>query len=215
MLFPAADATIIDVWHVSGLRGTGSDTYAVSNLFVPHERSVVRDDPSERRHPGSLYCFPLGSLYASGFAGVALGIARSTLDAFVELARGKVPRGNKQVLRDNAVIQSQVAKAEADLRSARLFLLASLDQIWRAVGRAGSITLDQRVLIRLAATYAIHQAKQVVDTAYHAAGGTAILARAGHHVSLAPAIRLGPSRGGASRKPPPGIGAWDWVELTV
>jgi alkylation response protein AidB-like acyl-CoA dehydrogenase len=85
-----------------------------------------------------------------------------------------VPRGNKQVLRDNAVIQSQVAKAEADLRSARLFLLASRDQIRRAVGRAGSITLDQRVLICLAATYAIHQAKQVVDTAYHAAGGTAI-----------------------------------------
>ena len=64
--------------------------------------------------------------------------------------------------------------AEARLLSARLFLMASLDEIWREVGRVGSLTLDQRVLMRLAATYAIHQAKEVVDAAYHAAGATAI-----------------------------------------
>ena len=65
----------MDVWHVSGLKGTGSDAFTVSDLFVPHEYSISRDDPAERRQPGPLYCFPTGSLYASGFAGVALGIA--------------------------------------------------------------------------------------------------------------------------------------------
>ena len=35
MLFPAASAAIIDVWHVSGLRGTASDAFTVSDLFVP------------------------------------------------------------------------------------------------------------------------------------------------------------------------------------
>ncbi len=174
MLFPATSATMKDIWHVIGLRGTGSDAFSVSDLFVPRERSVARDDPSERRHPGLLYCFSSGSLYASGFAGIALGIARSTLDAFVDLAQDKTPRGFKRPLRDNAVVQSQVAVAEAKLRSARLFLMASLEDIWREVGRAGSLTLDQRILIRLSATYAIHQAKEVVDTAYHAAGATAI-----------------------------------------
>ena len=174
MLFPATSATLIDVWHVIGLKGTGSDSFAVSDLFVPHEHSVSRDDPSERRQLGPLYCFTSGNLYASGFAGVALGIARSTLDAFVDLAKDKTPRGFTRPLRDNAVIQSQVAQAEARLRSARLFLMASLDEIWREVGRVGSLTLDQRVLMRLAATYAIHQAKEVVDAAYHAAGATAI-----------------------------------------
>ena len=174
MLFPATQTEIIDVWHVSGLRGTGSDAFAVSDLFVPHERAVSRDDPAERHAPGPLYCFPLGSLYASGFAGVALGIARTSLDALIGLALEKTPRGYKRPLRDNAVIQAQVGRAEAQLRSARMFLLGSLDEIWSAVGRSGVLTVDQRMTIRLAATYAIHEAKEVVDMAHHAAGATAI-----------------------------------------
>jgi alkylation response protein AidB-like acyl-CoA dehydrogenase len=176
MLFPATSATMLDVWHVIGLKGTGSDSFSVSDLFVPDEHSVARDDPSERRHSGPLYCFTTGSLFAAGFAGVALGIARRTLEAFVDLAKAKTPRGFTRPLRDNAVVQSQVAQAEARLGSARLFLLASLEEIWREVGRLGSLTLDQRVRIRLCATYAIHQAKEVVETAYHAAGATAIFA---------------------------------------
>jgi alkylation response protein AidB-like acyl-CoA dehydrogenase len=174
MLFPAADARLVDSWHVSGLRGTGSDAFLVSDLFVPHERSAAWRDPSERRQPGPLYCFPIVSLYAAGYAGVALGIARRALDAFVDLAREKTPRGMSRPLRDNAVIQSEVAQAEAQLGSARLFLLASLDEIWRAVGGSGAIALAQRMRIRLAATYAIHQARRVVDAAHHAAGATAI-----------------------------------------
>jgi alkylation response protein AidB-like acyl-CoA dehydrogenase len=174
MLIPAEEAQIVDVWHVSGLKGTGSDAFAVSDVFVPHEYSISRDDPAERRQPGPLYCFPAGSLYASGFAGVALGIARRMLDAFRGLATEKTPRGFKRPLAESAVIQSQVAQAEAQLRSARTFLLSSLDEIWRAVGSSGVLTLDQRVLIRLASTYAIHQAKGVADTMHHAAGATAI-----------------------------------------
>src|SRR5437588_392577 len=72
MLFPATSATMLDVWHVIGLKGTGSDSFSVSDLFVPDEHSVARDDPSERRHSGPLYCFTTGSLFAAGFAGVAL-----------------------------------------------------------------------------------------------------------------------------------------------
>jgi alkylation response protein AidB-like acyl-CoA dehydrogenase len=174
MLFPAAGAKIVDVWHVSGLKGTGSDAFTVSDLFVPHEYSISRDDPAERRQPGPLYCFPTGSLYASGFAGVALGIARRMLDGLVDLAKEKTPRGFKRVLRDSAVIQAQVGYAEAQLQSARLFLISSLDEIWQAVGRSGVLTLDQRVLIRLASTYAIHQAKAVADMTHHAGGATSI-----------------------------------------
>ena len=174
MLFPSGSAEIVDVWLVSGLRGTGSDAFTVSDLFVPHAYSVSRDDPAERRHPGALYCFPSGSLYAYGFAAVAMGLARTMLDAFVALARDKTPRGGRRTLRDNHVVQSQVAQAEARLRSARMFLVGSLDEIWRDVGRSGTLTLDQRMTIRLAATYAIHQAKDVADIAYQAAGSSAI-----------------------------------------
>jgi alkylation response protein AidB-like acyl-CoA dehydrogenase len=174
MLFPAAAATMTDIWQVIGLRGTASDAFAVDALFVPADYAVPRDDQASRRESGPLYCFPTSSLYAMGFAGVALGIARATLDAFLALARDKTPRGFKSTLRENAVIQSEVARAEARLGAARYFLLFSLQEIWRDVTASDSLTIAQRMRIRLAATYAIDQATSVVDSAYHAAGATAI-----------------------------------------
>jgi alkylation response protein AidB-like acyl-CoA dehydrogenase len=174
LLFPAASATIDDVWHTIGLRGTGSDSFVVSDLFVPHAHSFSRDDPAERREQAPLYCFPQGSLYASGFAGVAMGIARSLLEDFVALATAKTPRGYSRTLRESAVTQAQVAQAEAKLGAARSYLLSSLREIWSAVQRTGTLGLDQRVTIRLAASHAIRQAREVADFAYHAAGGTAV-----------------------------------------
>jgi alkylation response protein AidB-like acyl-CoA dehydrogenase len=173
MMFPKSNARMTDIWHVIGLKGTGSDRFSVEDLFVPQRHSATRDDET-RREQGLLYRFSSLQLYAAGFAGVAMGIARSKLDAFVELARDKVPFRSAAALRDIHLIQSQVAQAEARLAAARAFLLHSLEEITAAVARAGHITLDQRMAIRLASTFAIHQSLQVVDTAYHAAGSTAI-----------------------------------------
>ena len=173
MLFPKSSARMTDIWHVIGLRGTGSDRFSVEDLFVPERHTATRDDDT-RREEGLLYRFSSLQLYAAGFAGVATGIARSTLDAFVGVAHDKVPFRSVSTLRDNHLIQSQVAQAEARLSAARAFLLRSLEEIGAEVERTGHITLDQRMVIRLASTFAIHQSLQVVDTAYHAAGSTAI-----------------------------------------
>src|SRR5205085_6287139 len=89
-------------------------------------------------------------------------------------ARDKAPFRGKTLLRDNNVIQSEVAQAEARLRSARALLYRSLEEITGEVERSGHITLDQRMTIRFASTFAIHQSMSVVDMAYHAAGSTAI-----------------------------------------
>lgn len=174
LLFPKASAQFTDIWHVIGLRGTGSDAYTVTDLFVPEKYTVLREADPKPRQPGRLYAFSSSNIYSSGFAGVALGIARSTLDAFIELARDKVPRGAKRTLRDNNVVQSQVAQSDARLRAARAFLLGSLEEIWRDVAQTERVTLDHNTTIRLASTWAIHQASEVVDTVYHAAGATAI-----------------------------------------
>jgi alkylation response protein AidB-like acyl-CoA dehydrogenase len=174
LLFPKSAAAMTDIWHVIGLRGTGSDQYSVADLFVPEAFCVARDDGAEPREEGLLYRFGNLQLYAAGFAGVAMGIARGTLDAFVELARDKIPRGARRTLRDNQVIQSQLAQAEAKLAAARAWLLDSLEATEEALARRAGLSLDQRMTIRLAATFAIHQARDAVDTAYHAAGATAI-----------------------------------------
>ena len=174
LLFAKASAEFTDIWHVIGLKGTGSDSYTVTDLFVPEQYTVLREAEPKLQQRGLLYAFSSSNMYSSGFAGVALGIARSTLDAFVELARDKIPRGAKRTLRDNNVVQAQVAQSEARLRAARAFLLGSLEQIWREIAQSGRLTLDHNATIRLASTWAIHQARDVVDTDYHAAGATAI-----------------------------------------
>jgi alkylation response protein AidB-like acyl-CoA dehydrogenase len=173
-LFPKADAEFTDVWRVIGLRGTGSDSYSVNDLFVPEAYTVRRDGSAARRESGPLYVFSSSNLYSVGFAGVALGIARSAFSAFVELARDKIPRGGRRTLRDNNVVQAQVSQSQAKLGAARAFLLVALEEIWREVGTTRRLTTGHQATIRLASTWAIHQAKEVVDTLYHAAGATAI-----------------------------------------
>jgi alkylation response protein AidB-like acyl-CoA dehydrogenase len=174
LLFPKSAARMTDIWHVVGLRGTGSDRYEVEGLFIPERYTVVRDPRIAPRQGGRLYAFSSSNLYATGVAAVALGIARGMIADFTELATAKVPRGARQPLCENQVIQSQLAQAEARLRSARAFLLSGLGEIWDEVGKTGELTLQQNTIIRLAATWAIHQARQVVDTLYHSAGATAI-----------------------------------------
>jgi indole-3-acetate monooxygenase len=174
LLFPKTSAKFTDIWHVIGLRGTGSDQYSVADLFVPQKYTVLREAEPKPRQPGRLYAFSSSNIYASGFAGVALGIARSTLDAFIVLARDKIPRGARNTLRENNLIQAQVAQSEARLCGARAFLLRSLEQIWGEIDGMPRLTIEHNTTIRLASTWAIHQAREVVDTVYHAAGATAI-----------------------------------------
>ena len=130
--------------------------------------------PEDRREPGLIYRFAAMQIYASGFAAVALGTARATLDAFIDLARGKTPALTQSALRDSAVIQSAIGIADARLNSARTWLIHVLRETQDAVKIAGELTTEQRMAIRQASTYAIHQAKEVVDVAYHEAGATAI-----------------------------------------
>ena len=176
MLMPADEVEMTDTWDVIGLRGTGSDSFSVDDHFVSHAYSVSRDDPAERRSTGLLYLFPAMSLYAIAFSATALGIARAMFDEFLDLVGDKRPRLAKQVLRDNHITQAETAESFARLSAARAYLSNEVEEIWHDVNRNGSLTIEQRMRIRLAATYAIHQAKTVADTVYDAAGATAIFA---------------------------------------
>lgn len=175
-VLPREAASIADVWHVVGLKGTGSDNYTLTDLFVPDSRAIgaFARNPAERREHGPLYAFSVFQLFGSSFAAIALGIARSALDAFVELAQAKTPTGGKSLLRDNAVIQSQVGVAQSQLAAARAFLFDAIREAWDAACRSGTMSVEQRVRLRMASAHGSHQARQVVDTAYHGAGATAI-----------------------------------------
>jgi indole-3-acetate monooxygenase len=180
MFFPASAAAWTDDWRTIGLRGTGSDTYAVTDVFVPEAYSfatdytLAPDEHTTRYLTDRLYCFPAQSVFAAGFAGVALGLARAVLDAFLATAREKTPRGSSQLLREDPVIQLRYGEAETRLRAARTFLLHSLREAWDAVTPPDVLTLDQRVALRMAATRAIIEASGTLDMIYNAAGATAV-----------------------------------------
>jgi indole-3-acetate monooxygenase len=175
LVFPRESATISDTWHVIGLKGTGSDTYAVTDLFVPDDCAIGHHalDPAERRETGPLYAFTIYQLFGSCFPAIALGLARATLDAFIALACAKTPTLGKALLRDNAVIQSKVGIAEAQYAAARAFFYEAWRDIWQAA-QSGSMSLEQRARLRLASVHASQEARAVVDAAYLAAGGTAV-----------------------------------------
>jgi indole-3-acetate monooxygenase len=173
LLFPASEVTLLDTWHTIGLRGTASDSYCVNDVFVSEAFSTTREDPTLRRERGPLYAFTMQCLYATGVAAVAFGIARAMLSEFVQLASRKAPR-NLSRLADNAVVQADVARAEARLGSARAYLIETLTTIYAQADDVAPIEVDDRARVRLATTNAIHGAAEVADFAYKEAGVDAI-----------------------------------------
>jgi alkylation response protein AidB-like acyl-CoA dehydrogenase len=113
-------------------------------------------------------------MFAAGDAATALGVARSSLDAFLELAGRKRPVNTPGLLRDQPLAQADVGHAEADLRSGRALLTETVREVWDEISASGVISLEHRAALRLATTHAIRLAVQVVDTVYNAAGATAV-----------------------------------------
>lgn len=174
-LFPLSKAGVHDVWAVMGLRGTGSDSYDVTDLFVPDEETLDREDLAAQRQGGPVYQFPGSLVYAGAFGGVMLGIARGTLADLMALAGSKTPRGAASALRDSPIFQTDLARLEARLRAARSYHLQTMTDVWNTVVQhGGPLTLQQRIDIRLAATHAINEGVAIVADAYRAAGQTAI-----------------------------------------
>jgi alkylation response protein AidB-like acyl-CoA dehydrogenase len=174
MLFRKSEAQMTDVWQVIGLRGTASNTYRVEDLFVPADYTYDVGNPVELREGGPLYKFSTVWVHGYSFAAVALGIARATLASFIDLAHVKTPRHWAHTLRESSMIQYQVALAEIQIQSARAVLFQRLHEAWNTATEEGRPTYEQRLFLRLASTYAFHQAREVVEFAYRSAGATAI-----------------------------------------
>ena len=172
MLLPKHEAEIVEAWGVAGLRGTGTHHFVVQDVFVPKARSFSSDDP--RREHGPLYLFGNQSVFALGFATVALATARAALDALVELAGAKTPRATPGKLRDQPLTQLRVGRAEGQLRAARALMRQAADDAWAAARDTRTVPPEHVAAIRLATTHAFHAAIDVTDTAYALGGATAI-----------------------------------------
>jgi len=173
LVFPAQQATLIDSWFVAGLSGTGSGEMEVQELRVPvsHAVSIMAERPVER---GPLYVFPVFGLLALGAGAVALGNARAAIADLVLLAGGKKPQGSTRTLAERPTAQAALAEAEAKLRGARAFFYEAVDTAWSRATAAGDISMEERALLRLAATHATRASAEVTRAVYDLGGGSSV-----------------------------------------
>lgn len=172
VIVPRSDYDIVDTWHVNGLRGTGSHDVSVQDLFVP-DAMVTEVSGRKPNHDGALYRLPPFTRLAYNKVGVATGIARAALDAFVELAEHKQPRLSSRALRERPRAQLCYAQAEAALRGARAFVFDAVSDVWETVLAGGVADRRQRALVRLACSHACQESIRAVELVHQAAGTSA------------------------------------------
>ncbi|MEU8119356.1 acyl-CoA dehydrogenase family protein [Spirillospora sp. NPDC049024] len=177
-LLPREEVAVHDVWHTSGMRGTGSNDIEVPDVFVPAHRSVPLADLAEGRSPGSLvhsgplYRTPLVPVFALTGAAPVLGVAEGVLALFAERTRGRVMAYSGERQRETAGAQVRLAAATADLAAARLLLEDALRGVVRAVADGGC-DMRRRARARLVAAHVAGTARRVVNDLCSAAGASA------------------------------------------
>jgi alkylation response protein AidB-like acyl-CoA dehydrogenase len=177
-MLPISSGEILDTWHTTGLRGSGSNDFAASDVFVPAER-VSDFPPRQIRRPGPLYAFPM--LFSYKLPGITIGIARAAIDSFMELARKKfvtsgMLTGRKTLLCDEPHVQSAVGQAEALVAGARTYIYDRLDDIWKTLVAGNRLTIQQRARYRLAVLQEHANCLTAVELLYKAYGGAAVYA---------------------------------------
>jgi alkylation response protein AidB-like acyl-CoA dehydrogenase len=176
-LTPATTCRILDTWHVTGLRGTGSHDYIIEDAFVPAHYSFPHPTQASSPRPERLYaCIGVGVVVA-GMAAVPLGIARAAVEATKHLLHTKQDRHANRSLVEDAEKQRAVAQAEVLVGSARAYLYNTLTQVWAVIQAGETVSMTLRGQLRGACTHAVLASIQAVDTAYTAGGGTTIYAR--------------------------------------
>jgi alkylation response protein AidB-like acyl-CoA dehydrogenase len=180
--FPIDDVTIIDTWDMTGMRGTGSHDWAVSEVFVPAHRVLfvpgrVLLNQWHDRWPGTLYALPVHSIVGPHHSLMATGIARAGIDALAELAGAKVPRGRQGagLLRDQPQVQEGIARAEAHLGGGRMYREAMVADVWETVDRGETPTLEQVARCRLGGSFAADSARAAMDIVFRAGGTTSTI----------------------------------------
>lgn len=161
-------------WDAFGLCGTGSGEFEIRDAFVPLAHSASLLDPPRLQTP--LYRFPVFGLLAISVAAVATGIAREALQHFIAEASARVPQASAKPLSARATVQDAVARAQAQIESARCYLLATVESGWQAAQQPGELPVALRRDLRLAASHAVHTAAEVVQRLYTLAGGSAVFA---------------------------------------
>ena len=179
-VLPLADVEVEDVWRVSGMVATGSNTVVARDVFVPAYRTLsalqMRYGPMPGlvRHPGSTVGYAMPPLLALVAAGPALGAAEGALAAFTERMKAKIQAhtgGAKAV--DSPATHLRLGEALATVRAAALVWEDALARYERDGPLGGAMSNDSLAAVRLAAAHTVRLANDAVNIMCNAAGASA------------------------------------------
>ena len=159
---------IVPEWDVVGMRGTGSFDLVVDGVEVPREWTFVRGGEPTVDEP--LYRYPTIAYAAQVLAVVGAGVARTALDHAREVGGGYTGVTGAPKLADRSYYRTEVARAEAMLRSARAWFYEAGEQVWTTVLAGDPATDEQNAELRLASAHLAKASSDVVGTLVEISG---------------------------------------------
>ena len=173
-VLPIEEVEIVDNWHTTGLCGSSSNDIAVHDVFVPERRVVGRDmsGAEAAEPPGPLYTYWM--MLMCNVAGVPMGIARRAIDETCRIANAKLAYGTQDLVRDDALLQMRIGRAETAWNAARAFLVETVDELWQTLLAGDELSLDLRSRFRQCNLHGFHVAQEVTQSMYTLAGSKAL-----------------------------------------
>jgi 3-hydroxy-9,10-secoandrosta-1,3,5(10)-triene-9,17-dione monooxygenase len=169
VVMPTAEVVIDDVWHTAGMRGTGSNTIVVEELFVPEHRVQPSSEfLGSKAHPvhddEPWASFPFVPVAMCTLSSVALGTAEAAVDEFRSLLERRTlafSGGAKQV--DQPMSQLRLGEALSTLRVAQTMWHDVVNRIIAAYESRQELTEKERVCVRLDAARVVHDCRRLLD----------------------------------------------------
>jgi 3-hydroxy-9,10-secoandrosta-1,3,5(10)-triene-9,17-dione monooxygenase len=171
-LFPLADATVFDVWHMDGMAATGSNDIAVDDVFVPAARALdftqmsSGTTPGAALHPNPMYRVPIAPFLAIASAIPIIGAARGVVKRFRDDLPSRVSFGVAQAERQ--AVQMALGQAATEVRLAELALRQAVRDLLELAESADRAAIAERARLRAdvvnATSLARDAVRRVVDT---------------------------------------------------
>jgi alkylation response protein AidB-like acyl-CoA dehydrogenase len=171
------DVTIHDVWHVSGMKGTGSNTFSVEDLFVPADRrwTVFGEEPL---HPlrtdevRPLEGFSIIRMFDVLLAAVAVGSAEAALADFKERILTRIVGFGLGPQREHPEAWARYGDAVTRVRTARLLWDDTHRIVTGLADDREKATVEQAAILRLASPRICALARDAIQTMVEGAGSS-------------------------------------------
>lgn len=180
-LIPREDYQIDDVWNVVGLRGTGSNTVVVKDVFVPKHRVLSFRAMSELTAPGlenntaPVYKMPWGTIHPTTISAPIVGMAYGAYEAHVE-HQGKRVRaafaGEKS--KDDPFAKVRIAEASSDIDAAWRQLSGNVADEYALILAGEEVPMELRLRARRDQVRATGRAIASIDKLFENSGATAL-----------------------------------------